>query len=160
MSLQDVEMIFRFIGGLGMFLYGMHVMSDGLQKSAGNKTKRLMQVLTKNRFMAVLAGIAVTAVLQSSSATTVMVVGFVNAGIMDLAQAVGGHYGSQYRNYRDKLDRFRRCLGVCPEAGFFCSPSYWYRCVYTGVCPEGGKTPGWRDYGRSGNPLYWCVIYV
>lgn len=89
MSLQDVEMIFRFIGGLGMFLYGMHVMSDGLQKSAGNKTKRLMQVLTKNRFMAVLAGIAVTAVLQSSSATTVMVVGFVNAGIMDLAQAVG-----------------------------------------------------------------------
>ena len=61
MSLQDVEMIFRFIGGLGMFLYGMHVMSDGLQKSVGNKVKRLMQVLTDNRFMAVLAGIAVTA---------------------------------------------------------------------------------------------------
>ena len=89
MSLQDVEMIFRFIGGLGMFLYGMHVMSDGLQKSVGNKVKRLMQVLTDNRFMAVLVGIAVTVILQSSSATTVMVVGFVNAGIMNLGQAVG-----------------------------------------------------------------------
>lgn len=89
MSIQDVEMIFKFIGGLGMFLYGMHIMADGLQKSAGAKMKRLMGILTNNRLMAVLVGTLVTAIIQSSSATTVMVVGFVNAGIMNLSQAVG-----------------------------------------------------------------------
>ena len=89
MSIQDVEMIFKFIGGLGMFLYGMHIMADGLQKSAGAKMKRLMGILTNNRLMAVLVGTLVTAIIQSSSATTVMVVGFVNAGIMNLTQAVG-----------------------------------------------------------------------
>lgn len=89
MSMQDVEMIFKFVGGLGMFLYGMNIMADGLQKSAGPKMKRLMGILTNNRLLAVLVGTLVTAIIQSSSATTVMVVGFVNAGIMNLAQAVG-----------------------------------------------------------------------
>ena len=89
MSMQDVEMIFKFVGGLGMFLYGMNIMADGLQKSAGPKMKRLMGILTNNRLLAVLVGTLVTAIIQSSSATTVMVVGFVNAGIMNLSQAVG-----------------------------------------------------------------------
>lgn len=89
MSVKDVEMIFKFVGGLGMFLYGMNVMADGLQKSAGAKMKRLMGILTNNRLMAVLVGTLVTAIIQSSSATTVMIVGFVNAGIMNLTQAVG-----------------------------------------------------------------------
>ena len=89
MSLTDVEMILRFLGGLGMFLYGMNVMADGLQKSAGNKMKRLLSFLTNNRLLAVLVGTLVTAIIQSSSATTVMVVGFVNAGILNLTQAVG-----------------------------------------------------------------------
>ncbi len=89
MSFNDVEMLFKFVGGLGMFLYGMNIMSDGLQKCAGTKMKKLMGILTNNRMLAILVGALVTAIIQSSSATTVMVVGFVNAGIMNLAQAVG-----------------------------------------------------------------------
>ena len=87
--MQHVEMLFRFIGGLGMFLYGMNVMADGLQKSAGDKMKHLLEFLTRNRLMGILVGADVTAIIQSSSATTVMVVGFVNAGLMNLTQAVG-----------------------------------------------------------------------
>ena len=89
MSIQDLGMLFEFIGGLGMFLYGMNIMADGLQKSAGGKMKKLMEFLTKNRFVAILVGAGITAIIQSSSATTVMVVGFVNAGMLSLAQAVG-----------------------------------------------------------------------
>lgn len=87
--MTDIEMLFKFIGGLGMFLYGMNVMAEGLQKSAGHKMKALLGYLTNNRLMAVLVGAGVTAIIQSSSATTVMIVGFVNAGIMNLTQAVG-----------------------------------------------------------------------
>ncbi len=89
MSISDVGMLFHFAGGLGFFLYGMNQMADGLQKSAGNKMKNLLGYLTNNRMVAILVGTLVTAIIQSSSATTVMVVGFVNAGIMDLTQAVG-----------------------------------------------------------------------
>lgn len=89
MSFSDVEQLFKFVGGLGMFLYGMNIMADGLQKSAGNKMKQLLGYLTNNRFMAILVGALVTAIIQSSSATTVMIVGFVNAGIISLTQAVG-----------------------------------------------------------------------
>lgn len=88
-TLEILEVIFIFAGGLGMFLYGMNMMGDGLQKTAGNKLKRLLGYLTNNRLMAVLLGVVVTAVIQSSSATTVMVVGFVNAGIINLVQATG-----------------------------------------------------------------------
>ena len=89
MSITDIEMLFKFVGGLGMFLYGMNVMADGLQKSAGGRMKQLLGVLTSHRLLGVLVGALVTAVIQSSSATTVMVVGFVNAGILNLLQAVG-----------------------------------------------------------------------
>lgn len=75
------------LGGLGLFLYGMNVMGTGLQKAAGTKLKRIIGILTQNRFLGILIGIAVTTIIQSSSATTVMVVGFVNAGIMSLVQA-------------------------------------------------------------------------
>ncbi|WZL73260.1 Na/Pi cotransporter family protein [Clostridiaceae bacterium 35-E11] len=77
------------IGGLGLFLYGMRIMGEGLEKAAGNKLKKLIEILTNNRVMGVIVGTIVTAIIQSSSATTVMVVGFVNAGIMKLTQAVG-----------------------------------------------------------------------
>ncbi|SCP95204.1 phosphate:Na+ symporter [Anaerobium acetethylicum] len=87
--MSGIELSFKFIGGLGMFLYGMNVMADGLEKSAGDKVKNLLGLLTNNRLLAVLVGAAITGVIQSSSATTVMVVGFVNAGIMQLGQAVG-----------------------------------------------------------------------
>ncbi len=89
MNLKVLEVIFTFAGGLGLFLYGMNLMGDGLQKSAGSKLKSLLGYLTNNRIMAVLVGTVVTAIIQSSSATTVMVVGFVNAGIINLGQAVG-----------------------------------------------------------------------
>lgn len=77
------------IGGLAMFLYGMDAMGDGLAKLSGGKLEQILEKLTSKRIMAVLLGVAVTAVIQSSSATTVMVVGFVNSGIMQLSQAVG-----------------------------------------------------------------------
>ncbi|MCT4633211.1 MAG: Na/Pi cotransporter family protein [Firmicutes bacterium] len=88
-SSQLIEIIIELLGGLGLFLFGMNMMADGLEKSAGNKMKKIIEVLTKNRIMAVLIGALVTMVVQSSSATTVMVVGFVNAGIMNLTQAIG-----------------------------------------------------------------------
>lgn len=77
------------IGGLGLFLFGMQMMGAGLQKAAGKRLERIIEILTTNRLMGVLVGVVVTGVIQSSSATTVMVVGFVNAGIMKLSQAVG-----------------------------------------------------------------------
>lgn len=77
------------LGGLGMFLYGMTVMGEGLQKAAGSKLKKIIEMLTSNVVMGVLVGTVVTGIIQSSSATTVMVVGFVNAGIMSLSQAIG-----------------------------------------------------------------------
>ncbi|MDO4333228.1 MAG: Na/Pi cotransporter family protein [Eubacteriales bacterium] len=89
MGIEDVSMLFKFVGGLGMFLYGMHIMAEGLQHFAGGRMQKLMSFLTKNRIMAILVGTLVTAVIQSSSATTVMVVGFVNAGMLNLSQAVG-----------------------------------------------------------------------
>jgi phosphate:Na+ symporter len=89
MSLDTLKDILAFAGGLGMFIYGMHVMATGMQQAAGNKTKKLLATLTNNRFVGVLVGAAITAIIQSSSATTVMVVGFVNAQIMSLSQAVG-----------------------------------------------------------------------
>lgn len=89
MGMDDLRMLFQFAGGLGMFLYGMNAMADGLQRSAGHRMQQLLGALIGNRIMGVLVGAAITAVIQSSSATTVMVVGFVNAGIMNLTQAVG-----------------------------------------------------------------------
>lgn len=83
------EILIPFAGGLGMFIYGMQIMAQGLENAAGDKMKSLLEVLTKNKFFGVLLGALITAVIQSSSATTVMVVGFVNAGIMNLGQAMG-----------------------------------------------------------------------
>ena len=82
MTIDDVSNILGFLGGLGMFLYGMNLMADGMQKTAGGKMQKLLGLLTSNRFIAILVGALVTAIIQSSGATTVMVVGFVNAGIL------------------------------------------------------------------------------
>lgn len=86
---MSVANILSMAGGLGLFLFGIRTMGDGLENAAGAKLKRMLEVLTGNRFLAVLVGFVVTAIIQSSTATTVMVVGFVNAGMMPLAQAVG-----------------------------------------------------------------------
>ena len=82
------EMIFGAVGGLGLFLFGMGLMSDGLKNAAGKKLKNLLEALTKHRIIAVLVGAGVTGLIQSSSATTVMTVGFVNAGLLTLKQAL------------------------------------------------------------------------
>lgn len=86
---MSIANILSMAGGLGLFLFGIRTMGDGLENAAGAKLKRMLEVLTGNRFLAVLVGFVVTAIIQSSTATTVMVVGFVNAGMMTLAQAVG-----------------------------------------------------------------------
>lgn len=81
--------LLKMIGGLALFLYGMHMLSEGLEKISGGKLERILEKMTDSRWKAVLLGAGVTAVIQSSSATTVMVVGFVNSGIMKLSQAIG-----------------------------------------------------------------------
>ena len=86
---MDIFSAIAFLGGLAFFLYGMSMLGDGLSRASGGKMEKILEKLTNSRFKAVLLGAGVTAVIQSSSATTVMVVGFVNAGIMKLTQAVG-----------------------------------------------------------------------
>ena len=86
---MDIFSILQLFGGLAMFLYGMHVMGGGLEKTAGGRFEKILETLTSSPIKGVCLGVAVTAVIQSSSATTVMVVGFVNSGIMKLSQAIG-----------------------------------------------------------------------
>lgn len=85
---MSMALVLKLLGGLALFLYGMQMMSTNLEAAAGNRMKDILEKLTANRFMGVLVGAAITAVIQSSSATTVMIVGFVNAGLMQLNQAV------------------------------------------------------------------------
>jgi len=87
--LDLVSTIVKLLGGLGLFIYGMKLMGDGLENAAGDSLKSILEKVTSNRVIAVLVGTIVTAIIQSSSATTVMVVGFVNAGLMNLSQALG-----------------------------------------------------------------------
>ncbi|MBE6120613.1 MAG: Na/Pi cotransporter family protein [Erysipelotrichaceae bacterium] len=85
---MDLSLILKLLGGLALFLYGMQMMSDGLEKAAGDRLKTILEKLTSNRFLGVIVGALITAAIQSSSATTVMVIGFVNARLMTLQQAV------------------------------------------------------------------------
>ena len=84
----DISILLGLLGGLALFLYGTQMMSAGLEAAAGNRMKGILERLTSNRFLGILVGAGITAVIQSSSATTVMVVGFVNSGMMTLKQAV------------------------------------------------------------------------
>jgi len=86
---EVMDILFKVVGGLGVFLYGMESMSEGMQKLAGERLKKIISALTTNRLMAVLVGIVATVIVQSSSVTTVMVIGFVNALLMNLSQALG-----------------------------------------------------------------------
>ena len=89
------QIIVTLLGGLAVFIYGMNLMSDGLQKAAGDKMKRFLSMLTSNPVFGVISGALVTAVLQSSSATTVMVIGFTSAGLMKLPQAISVILGAK-----------------------------------------------------------------
>ena len=91
---MGLDNIISLLGGLGAFLFGMHYMREGLSLAAGSKMKDLLEKLTRNPVFGFLVGMLVTIVIQSSSATTVMVMGFINAGIMDLAQATGVIFGA------------------------------------------------------------------
>ena len=86
---MTLSMTMSLLGGLALFLYGMKLMGEGLEKAAGDRLKRLLESLTRNPLMGLLVGVVFTMIIQSSSATTVMVVGFVNAGLLDLMQATG-----------------------------------------------------------------------
>ncbi|MCK5883958.1 MAG: Na/Pi cotransporter family protein [Bacteriovoracaceae bacterium] len=94
MEIDIFKIVYTVLGGLGVFFYGMKGMSDGLQSIAGHMIKNIINTITKNRILAVLVGIVVTMLVQSSSVTTVMVVGFVNAGLMSLVQAIGVIFGA------------------------------------------------------------------
>ena len=85
---QILKLVINVFGGLAIFIFGMKLMSDGLHKVAGEKMKSLLKLFSANRFVAIISGCAVTAVIQSSSASTVMVIGFVNAGLLTLVQAI------------------------------------------------------------------------
>ena len=86
---MSFSILLGLLGGLALFLYGMQMMSSGLEAAAGDKMKSILEKLTANRFLGVLVGALITAVIQSSSATTVMVVGFVNSRLMTLKQSIG-----------------------------------------------------------------------
>lgn len=89
MLVENLKNLFTFVGGIGMFLYGMHILSSGMQKAYGGKTRNILKALTANPFMGVLVGALVTILVNSSAATTVMVIGFVNANLITLNEAVG-----------------------------------------------------------------------
>ena len=120
MTIHDVSNLFGFFGGLGMFLYGMNIMADGMQKSAGSKMNQFLGMLTNNRLMAVCLGALITAIIQSSGATTVMVVGFVSAGVLNLTQAVGVIMGANIGTTITAWIVAGRCHGGY-EAGILCA---------------------------------------
>lgn len=88
-DMKTIMIFFQIVGSLGLFLFGIKLLSEGLQKSAGDKMKAILKLMTKNRFVSIMTGLLITVIIQSSSATTVMVVSFVNAGLMGLTQAIG-----------------------------------------------------------------------
>lgn len=101
-----MELAFGLAAGLGFFLYGMKLMSEGLEKVAGAKMKSVLSMCTKNTFIGVLVGLVFTAIIQSSSASTVMVVSFVNSGLMTLTQSVGPILGANIGYHRYRSARF------------------------------------------------------
>ena len=101
---EKLQIAFGLLGGLAIFIYGMNMMSECLQKAAGEKMKSILALLTKNPLLGVLAGAVTTAVLQSSSATTVMAIGFVSAGLMSLPQAISIIFGANIGTIDDRTD--------------------------------------------------------
>ena len=122
MNIEYISSLFEFAGGIGMFLYGMNTMADGMQRSAGGKMKKLLGYLTSNRLLAIIVGAVITAIIQSSGATTVMVVGFVNAGLMTLVQAVGVIMGA---NIGRTITAWIVSLGQLGDAAKVMNPSFY-----------------------------------
>ena len=160
MTLDDVRLLFEFIGGLGMFLYGMNVMADGLQKMAGGRMKRMLGQITDNRLLGVLLGAVITAIIQSSSATTVMVVGFVNAGILTLSQAVGvimgANIGTTITAWLVSMSEWGEVLK--PE--FFAPVPHRNRRLPAAVREEGEEKRGGRHSGGLRYPVHRLKLHV
>lgn len=156
MSISDISNGFGFLGGLGMFLYGMSIMADGMQKTAGSKMSSFLGMLTNNRFLAVALGALITAIIQSSGATTVMVVGFVSAGVLNLSQAVGVIMGA---NIGTTITAWIVSMSQLGDAFEVLKPSFyarhhWYRSIASGICKGTEKEDGRRDHDRSGSSVY------
>ena len=117
--MSNLLQVFTLIGALGMFLYGMTLMSEGLQKTAGDKMRSFLAQMTSNRFKRVLTGLGVTALVQSSSATTIMVVSFVNAGLLTLGNAIGVIMGA---NIGTTLTAWVTALGFSVDISVFSVP--------------------------------------
>lgn len=126
MSIDDISNVFGFLGGLGMFLYGMNIMADGMQKTAGSKMSSFLGMLTNNRFLAVALGALITAIIQSSGATTVMVVGFVSAGVLNLTQAVGVIMGA---NIGTTITAWIVSMSSMGDAFEVMKPSFYAPCI-------------------------------
>jgi len=103
MSLSMEQMLFYAFGGLGIFLFGIRYMSEGLQNTAGDRMRSFLEKGTKTPLRGVITGALVTALIQSSSGTTVLTVGLVNAGLLSLRQAIGVIMGGQYRDHNDSI---------------------------------------------------------
>ena len=132
--------LLKMVGGLALFLYGMNLLGDGLSRASGGRLERILEKLTNNPLKAVLMGAVVTGVIQSSSATTVMVVGFVNSGIMSLKQAVGiimgANIGTTVTSWILSLTGIERCfLDPYAQAQFFFADSGNRGCGYFTVFP-------------------------
>lgn len=126
MSVSDISNMFGFLGGLGMFLYGMSIMADGMQKTAGSRMSSFLGMLTNNRLLAVALGAVITAIIQSSGATTVMVVGFVSAGVLNLTQAVGVIMGA---NIGTTITAWIVSMSQLGDAFEIMKPSFYAPCI-------------------------------
>jgi len=131
-SMLVKEVIFGIVGGLGLFVYGIHLMGEGLQRAAGNRIRHILKTLTKNPFMAMVVGAIVTALIQSSSATTVLAIGFVNAGLMTLSQTIGVIFGANVgTTVTAQIIAFKLTDYALPIIGigfalhFFCEKKFW-----------------------------------
>ncbi|HOG51700.1 MAG TPA: Na/Pi symporter, partial [Lentisphaeria bacterium] len=128
--------VFTVFGGLAIFIYGMKLMSDGLHKAAGERMRVILRFFSSNRFVAILAGTIVTAVIQSSSATTVMVIGFVNAGLLSLLNSLGIIFGAN--------------IGTTITAQLVAFDIEWLimPCIIIGVILTFVTRPSWRGCGE------------
>ena len=133
---MNATMILSLLAGLGMFLFGINQMGDGLEQAAGSRMKRLLEALTRNKLLAVLVGVLVTGVIQSSSATTVMVVGFVNAGLLELGRAIGVIMGANIGTTVTSL-----MLSVEMDFGMIFA-------AVGAICLLAGSRPGFKNIGQ------------
>jgi phosphate:Na+ symporter len=152
---MDLFDVLTLVGGLCLFLFGMNLMGDALERRAGNSLRSLLSRLTTNRILGFITGLAVTAVIQSSSATTVMVVGFVNSGLLSLRQAIGVIMGA---NVGTTVTAWILSLGGIEGDSISCScssppasPPSWLSSALLFICLKRAASP------RTPEPSCWAL---